>query len=477
MRRTLSLSVQANAPTLNPAPGLRQTLMDRHNWTTPFRLQVTVANLWLLSVLLALIVFAGAVQLRSAVKAVGQDSAPSILAALKIRAGLANMDANAANELVGLPGQNIQAALDYEQERKNVTVNLIAATENITYGDAERKPIANLTNGLAVYENWVTQARSLHERGDAAYLAAYRHAARLMQSTLLPNADALEKANDDAMTSAYSHQATVTVTLSLLGLAIFVALIPVLITTQIFLFRRTNRILNAGMLAATGFALLLLLWTGRNFVVATRSLHLAKEDAFDSIHALWQARSIGYDANGDESRWLLDRPLASGYEKEFSEKSNQIAVLPQGQSYKSLADQIEASSSNTVPAGFQGALAKELGNITFEGEKAAALSAVRHYGEYMALDQQIRQLANAGEHGKAVALCIGNDPGQSNWAFDQFDGALGETIQINQKAFDEGIKQGFAAVAGFDLLGPALALLIALAGTFGLRPRILEYYG
>ena len=31
---------------------------------------------------------------------------------------------------------------------------------------------------------------------------------------------------------------------------------------------------------------------------------------FDSVRALWQTRAVAYDANADESRWLLDRPLA-----------------------------------------------------------------------------------------------------------------------------------------------------------------------
>ena len=472
----MALSMQASAVQPVP-PNLRQTLMDRQNWTTPFRLQVTVANLWILCALLALIVFVGSVEIHEAVKAIGKDSAPSIFAALKVRASLANMDANVANELVALPGQNIQAALDYETERKNVTLNLMIATENITFGDAERKPISTLTNGLSVYESWIAQARVLHERGDAAYLAAYRHAANIMKNNLNPAADALERANEDALNSAYRRQANEILALSLLGLVVFLMLVIVLANTQTFLLRRTNRVLNLGMLSATGLALILLLWTGRNFVAASRSLRIAKEDAFDSVHALWQARAIAYDANGDESRWLLDRPLAPGYEKDFAEKTRQIAVLPSGQTFEGLESQLKTMDGKTVPGGFQGAMAKELANITFEGEQKSALDALRYYGQYMAIDARIRQKYSSGDHKGAIELCIGNDPGQSNWTFDHFDSSLGEAIRINQKAFDESIQQGYAAVAWFNFLGPALALLIALAGTFGLRPRILEYYG
>jgi hypothetical protein len=33
---------------------------------------------------------------------------------------------------------------------------------------------------------------------------------------------------------------------------------------------------------------------------------------------------------------------------------------------------------------------------------------------------QIRQLERSGKHVEAIALCTSYDPGQSNWAFEQF---------------------------------------------------------
>jgi hypothetical protein len=38
----------------------------------------------------------------------------------------------------------------------------------------------------------------------------------------------------------------------------------------------------------------------------TAHLKVAKQDAFDSILALTQARAVSYDANADESRYLVD---------------------------------------------------------------------------------------------------------------------------------------------------------------------------
>ena len=47
-------------------------------------------------------------------------------------------------------------------------------------------------------------------------------------------------------------------------------------------------------------------FSAQSFNSADRDLWVAKADAFDSMVALWQARSLAYSANGDLNRALLD---------------------------------------------------------------------------------------------------------------------------------------------------------------------------
>ena len=54
----------------------------------------------------------------------------------------------------------------------------------------------------------------------------------------------------------------------------------------------------------------------------------AKQDAFDSILALSKARAVSYDANADESRYLLDPQRANRYEQAFLEKSSHVIGMP-----------------------------------------------------------------------------------------------------------------------------------------------------
>jgi hypothetical protein len=82
----------------------------------------------------------------------------------------------------------------------------------------------------------------------------------------------------------------------------------------------------------------------------------------------------------------------------------------------------------------------------------------------------------AGKHTEAIALCLGNQPGQSNWAFDEFRlKANQKTFDINQVAFDKAIKQGFRDVDGFEFTTPVALSAIAVLTLFGLLPRLKEY--
>ena len=382
------------------------------------------------------------------------------------------MDSNAANELIALPGQNMDAVRDYNKRGADVMDSLISAAQNITYGDQERGPIVTLANGIAEYERAMTQARDFHERGDPAMLAAYRHADDVLHKTLFPAVDALDKVNNDALTRAYGEDRTAFTFSLLLTVVVGALALAVLIVTQLFLSRRVHRTLNLPLLAATVLMGAFLLHTLLIFAGVGNDFKIAKEDAFDSIRALWQARAIAYDANADESRWLLDRPLAAGYEKAFQEKAAAIASVPAGQDANAVA---QSYTQGHKAEGFKGKLADELNNVTFPGEMDAAALTLRNWGQYVAIDGKIRQLETAGQHDKAVALCIGNDPGESNYAYTQFDDALTKTLDINQKEFDINVKDAGDKLAPYGKLNPILLLLVVALAFAGLMPRLREY--
>src|SRR5439155_1072162 len=80
------------------------------------------------------------------------------------------------------------------------------------------------------------------------------------------------------------------------------ALILTLLMAQAFLARRTRRILNVGLALATLLAAGFTIYVASAIGQAREHLRIAVDDAFDSIHVLYVARSLAYDADGDESR-------------------------------------------------------------------------------------------------------------------------------------------------------------------------------
>ncbi len=439
--------------------------------TTPQWLETGQYATFGAAALLMITVVLGARSHRQAMQAVGKDSAPSIIAAQHIRAALADMDANAANEL--LDDRTSGAARKaYEARRKEAVESIVTAAQNITYGDAELIPVRKLAYGLGTYTAMMQRARDLHEAGDRRFIAEWRAAAQYMDNTVLPAAADLDKANRHVLDDIYAAQGRASLLSILLTLLTAALLLALLIWLQWFLMERTRRTLNPLLLGASVVTVFFVAYTLSAFRAQDRHLRIAKEDAFESIHALWQARSVSYSANSDESRYLLDREQADSHQNAFFAKAYRIARLPRGTNSSAA---LSMAGQGTRLQNFTGYLADELNNITFEGEREAATSTLARYLEYMEIDASIRKLEQSGKHAEAVALCTGSQQGESNWAFDRFDTALGKTLEVNQRAFDTAVEAGFRDVSGFEVIAPVAALAIAALTFFGLKPRLEEY--
>jgi hypothetical protein len=447
-------------------------------WSTPTQWWVL-----LVVVLLAELLFVQAVrhavnQREDAFKSITGDCAPSIIAAQQIRTSLADYDANLTNVLLCAPGSTERTtALKLAQDRRHeFTGGLLNAAANITFGQAEREPITTMANGLGDYQALMARAQTRQESGDAAgAIATSRDASRLMHRIILPAADRLDDANSQVLDRTYDEQSSrslrARVWMALTGLLY----IATLVGAQYALWRGTRRRVNPGLLAATLLTGCFALYGAAASWRSTQQLRVATKDAFDSVRFLWKARAIAYDANGAESRWLYDRAQAGPIAREFSDDADQIARVPAHTSLQKIAERASARPSERLPDGFDGLLAKEVGNVTFPGELDAACAAIRTFGAYLDVDQTIRRLENAGRHDAAVALCLSYAPGGSNATFAAFDAALDRVLVINQHAFEENTRDGVQNLTRFDLLIPAFGVLAAAAAGAGFWPRIREY--
>jgi len=423
---------------------------------------------------------------RLGVQTIVRDTAPSVIAAQKIRAHLANMDADVANAGLTRGEAQVQAWKDYTNEQAALSEHLISAAQNITYGDAERRPILDIATAIQSYAGLVGEARAImalaNQRdsiSDAA-LALIRQSTTLMNRTLLPAAGALNDANEMVLNRTWQGREAAMGFETAGVIAAGLPVLLVLVGLQVFMASRVNRIINPGLLAASIAMTVVVAWAGYGCGASASALTTAKRDAFDSIRAMWKARAVAYSANADESFFLLDPSRKQAYANSFVDKIAQLVDVKVVQSatrssYLNGVNMYVGGSCSASHSAFTGLLGTELDNVTFAGECSAAAQTYRTLSIYLDIDAKIRTLESSGQRDAAIALNIGVKPGESNYAFDLFDKSLGAVIEINQGAFDAAVAKADRRLDPLPWVIGIGGALVALLSMLGVRPRLNEY--
>jgi hypothetical protein len=422
---------------------------------------VYVGVTWLTVALLLAVALRAIADDREALRAVRQDTAPSIEAALELGVHLAGLDTQLTASMIGTGVDRDVAGELFELERSVVTRRVVDAASNITLGDAERIPIVVMQEELGRYLELASRAQFLYASGDRdGALGILRAATDLMHDRILPQSAALDRVNRDDMDRRYDRAQSASRQHDLEALITGGLLVSVLLGAQLFVRARMRRRIVPALLLASvlggGFTWYLV---GR-FRDAREDLRVARDDAFNSIHLLLRARALAYDARGDEGRYLLDHPRAGVYESAFVVKTSQLASSP---------------NPRTASDGAHGMLVDELRNITFTGERDAAQAALAGLADVLEVDERIRRLETQGQHAQAVDLAIGTGGAQARAVFDRLDAALQRTIAINRDAFDAVLLVADRGLRRAEWMDPALALAIVLAVWLGIRPRLREY--
>jgi nitrogen fixation/metabolism regulation signal transduction histidine kinase len=201
-----------------------------------------------------------------------------------------------------------------------------------------------------------------------------------MQQKILPASVNLNKAYSSYLDTTYSsYTKNINIALVLLA-AVCLAFLVILLGTQFFLFKRTHRIFNVGLLLATILFAANILYSVSALSSVKSDLYSAKHDAFNSIQALWNTRSTAYNANALESLYLLH---------------NGTGIVQTADTINfNLSSSLICSDSKAASTGgkFEGYLGDVFGNITFQGEQDAAKSALNEWTKYVGIDKQIRNL-------------------------------------------------------------------------------------
>ncbi|MFG2124991.1 hypothetical protein [Streptomyces sp. NPDC048710] len=466
----------------------RAALRRRFWATVPARLRLLRAATLLLTVAVAALLTVAGLAANGTWDGVAERDAPRTTSAADLNLALNDMDAQAANVLLssGDAGKGRlrtpyeKAVGFYGDARREIGHDLRTLAVAAQGDRSDEKTVESLTDDFAEYQELIGRALENDGRsgGKASALVDYRRATDLLQSRLLPESRTLVSSNDQAFDREYGAARSALVGRLAAVVALGVLLLAVLGLLQWYLARSFRRILNPGVLAATGCALLAVVLGAQLLASSYGNLYSARRDAFDSVVALSRARAIAYDANADESRYLLDPQRRDQYERAFLAKSQKLYGIRNATlaTYdRELANTWQAYQTDHHDLRFTGEFRRELDNITFPGERSAAERTVRAYAVYEHDDRRIRSLVATGQERAATEFCMGWEPGTSNAHFGAWMAALDKVTDINRAHFDSSVRAGRSVVN--VLLPWAAGLLLASMAliVLGLRPRLAEF--
>ena len=464
--------------------------------TTAARLRAGVVAIVLLTVCLAAAIAVVLSGVSGDFHTIGQRNAPEVNAATGLYFSLNDMDAQIGNVLLvgadnNLASDKSQDLAIYASDRANADADLQQAAVTAANSPAAQAELRMVLNDVGQYEALAADALLADQsaaghvltgnaaagRAPAAAVDYYQQATDLMSKGILPTVSSLTGVNAADLVSSYNAGHSTTLIGIILTIVFGLLLLAALIALQVYLAKRFRRMVNPALAIATIIAIGLTATGTVRLVAENGHLNVARFEAFNSIIALTQARAVSYDANADETRYLVDPGRAAQYQQHYLTESLQLVNVGNVGIFTydaALAADIRAYMKNNANVEFGGYLGAEFRNITFPGERAAAVRTLLAYQVYELDDRKLRKMAKTNL-AAAVAFDIGTGPGQSDTAFNNFSAALSSVITINENAFTTAVAAGQGSPLvddAFPLVAAVLLIILALAGV---RPRLAEY--
>lgn len=431
-----------------PAAAVRS--VARSAAKTPGRLSVIAVGLVLLSLLTGLVGTIVIGDRKDTINDLIDHREPLAAASQQVYRSLSDADATAASAFLSIGSEPPELRQRYDTDIAQAGAALAKAASDSAGVDEAAAQVAVLSQQLPVYTGVVETARANNRLGYPAGGAYLREASELMRSKILPAAQDLYRIDTDRLAEEQDDATTVPWFTTLLVLA----LIAALVVTQVYLTRRTNRVLNVGLVVATGAVVLALLWGAVAVVVQGVLVGNGADDGSKQVDQLVRARIAALQARTDETLTLVARGEGGAYEKDF----------------KALASTL-AKTDGT------GGLLGEAKDMTAGQPSAAHVeAAIKDAQAWFAAHGEVRKRDDTGDYNGAVTLAI--DPkadGSAAAAFTRLDDNLVAAIDVGRQAFLDATR---GADRALTLLAPGFAVLavVAAAGvTMGIRERLREY--
>lgn len=407
-------------------------------WNTPRIL--TTASIFILALNLVLIyqIYSISSMQRNILHSLSSNALPAVENAHHIKGAVADMDATVAERF--MKGDNRGPSNDRALARQSETIkHIIAAAASAGDEKGDRELITNLALNFNNYSGLVLKANTLEEAKDLLESSA------IMHERIFPEADSLIEVNRNRLMNEFDKSNT-SMHRFVLITVLSCAEVAILIYLQLFLTRKTRRLINLPLALAT-----LLLGTAAiaNIFIGTRTSARMQEsrEYFISIDNLWAARATYYDINGDIIRGEL-RHDGEAFKKSVLDKARLI-VQAEPADYDALSNSILQAAPDTETEGYF-ITAVRAGDLELERKLVAAA---------------LRSLKDV----------LKREPEVSIEAFKSLDQLVGKAIFINQEKMEKTTKKSGELLDFIEYGGVILAVFATLLSLGGIQMRKSEY--
>ncbi|MET7454962.1 hypothetical protein ABZT03_24320 [Streptomyces sp. NPDC005574] len=419
--------------------------------TEPGRLRVIGAFVALLVVAFGAVTAWQTTERAAAADDVLHKSQPLSSAAAAIYRSLADANTTASSGFLAGGQESAATQATYERDIDAAASGLVQAAANSDPGSPAAETIARLNELLPQYKGLVERARTYNRQGFPVGGAYLRYANEKMQKEMLPKAQDLYTRENQRLSDDYADATPypwAAIGLGVLALA-------ALAWAQHRNYRRTNRVLNHGLVAATAGATVVLLWLVVGHTVARAGLQDSYDHGIRSLNVLQDARIASLKARGNENLTLVARGaetvkvngrILDAYDVDFDKD---IDTLGKGLAVAAgLADD---------PSGRQPVTTAESNMTEWKKRHASA-----------------REQDDNGNYEQALELVIGAK-GATGECFASIDANLDAALKHERTEFRQAAGDGLDAMTGLPAGAAVLALLGAAGALLGIGRRLSEY--
>jgi hypothetical protein len=425
--------------------------MARYVQQTPGRLVVLLAVAVVLCLATGIAAALDIGHRRATLTAVTERGSRLMAAAVDLYGSLSDADATSAGAFLAIQPEPADLRKRYDTDVAKAADALSRAAAGARIGDAgdggaSATLVAQMSRQLPVYTDLVAMAR-LYNKLRLPLGAAYlREASSMIQDTMLRAAKRLYEEQSRLLSAAQADAArTPWPVLGLGGLAV-----AWLAAVQVYLTRRTNRLVNVGLLAAAAATAAALGWFWVASVSAAGHSAASRRDGTAQVEALAAARIAGLRARSDEALTLVAQGNGKPYEDHFVTTMGELA-------------------------GPDGLLSRTRAQIRDTDTRPLIERAVTAADAWNTRHGELRSADDSGHYSQAVQLATDGTLESTAGRFTSLDSALDTAIAHARGRLNAQANLARSALRGVDAGVAALALLAAALAAAGMAPRLREY--